>query len=75
MPGVEQIERKITEANRSAVARACALDRGYVSGVLSGKHDPGLSVARKVARAVGVTVDELAGYLERKMNLNLEAVN
>ena len=78
MSATAHIERKITQVNRSVVARECQMDRSYVSEVLNGKRDPGLSVARKVARAVRVTIDELAGYLERKTGAtgaNLEAVN
>lgn len=76
-----QVERKITQVNKCALARACSLDRSYVSQLLNGKRDPGLGVAKRVAREIGVTLDEFAGYLERRTVMvavavvNMEAVN
>lgn len=60
------IERKVDAANRTELAKALGLSRTYVSQVLSGQRDPALSVARRVAREIGLTVEDFAGYLESK---------
>lgn len=70
---VATLERKIEGVNRSELARECGLTRSYVSQVLNGKREPGISVARTVAKKLGVTVDVFADYLdhlERKALVN-----
>jgi transcriptional regulator with XRE-family HTH domain len=68
------VEKKIGGVNRTVLAGKLGMDRSYLSQMLNGKRDPGLSVARKVAREVGVTVEQLAVYLEKK-SMAMEAVN
>lgn len=60
------VERKVDAANRTELAKALGLSRTYVSQVLSGQRDPALSVARRVAKEIGLTVEAFAGYLETK---------
>jgi transcriptional regulator with XRE-family HTH domain len=60
------VERKVEAANRTELAKALGLSRTYVSQVLGGQRDPALSVARRVAKEIGLTVEDFAGYLESK---------
>lgn len=64
----QQTVQIVESTNRSELARAICLDRSYVSLVLSGKRTPSLPVAAKMARKLGVTLDDFNGYLERKAN-------
>lgn len=61
---MSKTQQKIDAINRSEVARETGLHVSYVSRVLAGKRNPPLTVAAKVAKAVGVSLDELNGYLE-----------
>ena len=60
------VEKKIDGVNRTVLARGLGLTRSYVSQVLSGKREPGLGVAIKMARGLGLTVEQLGEYLEKK---------
>ena len=64
--GVEQtvVESRITQANRSQLARDLGLDRSYVSNVLSRRRMPSLDTAAGIARRLGVSIDDLHGYLK-----------
>jgi transcriptional regulator with XRE-family HTH domain len=64
------VEKKIDGVNRTVLARGLGLTRSYVSQVLSGKREPGLGVAIKVARGLGLTVEQLGEYLTRKGLVN-----
>lgn len=57
------VDRKLAQANRSQVARSLGLDRSYVSQVLQRKRMPGLDVAAGIAKEVGVSLDQLHGWL------------
>jgi len=53
------VQSKVAAANRTHVARAVGLDRAYVGQVLNGKREPSFPVAAKLARELGITLDEL----------------
>jgi transcriptional regulator with XRE-family HTH domain len=53
------VQDKVAQANRTNVARAAGLTRNYVSLVLNGKREPSFDVAAKLARHLGITLDEL----------------
>jgi transcriptional regulator with XRE-family HTH domain len=59
-----QVERKIDAANRSQLARELGVRREHVSQVLSGRSVPSLAVAAGIAKGIGVSLDELWGYLQ-----------
>ncbi len=61
---VVAVERKIKTANRSELARTLNVNRSHVSQVLSGKSVPSLSVAARMARELGISLDQLWGYLQ-----------
>lgn len=61
---VTQVERKIEAANRTQIARNVGVTRNHVSLILSGKNVPSLSVAAGVAKEIGVSLDDLWGYLQ-----------
>jgi transcriptional regulator with XRE-family HTH domain len=48
------------------VARGCGLHASYISLLLRGKRNPRLTTARKVADAMGVSLDELFLYLQSR---------
>lgn len=54
---------KIEGANRTKVAGETGLHVSYVSMILSGRRNPTLTSAAKVAKSVGVTIDNLNEYL------------
>jgi len=41
------------------IARALNLDRGYISNVENGKKNPTIATIEKLAKALGVSADEL----------------
>lgn len=45
--------------SRSEIARKSGLSRSYLSYVFSGKRQPSLAAAVKIAKALGVTVEQL----------------
>ena len=47
------------EINRSAMARAIHVDVAHVSRILSGKRNPSLAVASRMADYLGITLDDL----------------
>lgn len=53
------VQDKVAAANRTHVAREVGLTRNYVSLVLSGKREPSFLIAAKLARGLGITLDEL----------------
>ena len=57
----ENIKRIRTEKGMTQgdIFRALDLDRGYVSSLESGKRNPTLAMIEKIAKALGVSVDEL----------------
>ncbi len=57
------VESRITQANRSQLARDLGLDRSYVSNVLSRRRVPSLDTAAGIAKMLGVSIDDLHGYL------------
>jgi transcriptional regulator with XRE-family HTH domain len=46
---------------QDALATAAGVSRGYLSRLEMGRHDPPLSLLRRLAKALKVTVGELAG--------------
>jgi transcriptional regulator with XRE-family HTH domain len=51
-----RIEKHITQGD---IARLLNVSRGYISKVENGKTNPTLSTITKLAKAVGVSTDEL----------------
>ena len=49
---------------QSDLARRAGLSLGYLARLELGRHDPSLTTVRKLARALKVTVADLAGQLE-----------
>jgi transcriptional regulator with XRE-family HTH domain len=41
------------------ICRALGVDRAYISNIESGKQNPTLSTIEKIAKALGVKIDEL----------------
>lgn len=55
------------------LAGASELDRPYISVMEVGKKQPTLSVLYKLAEALGLTFEELAGRVERRYKRELRA--
>lgn len=60
------VQKRVQEANRSELARQLSVDRSHVSLVLAGKRMPSLPMAAKLARELGLSLDDLHGYLEQQ---------
>lgn len=58
------VKEKIKAANRSELARGLGVTRPHVSQILSGKSVPSLAVAAGMAKEIGVSLDQLWGYLQ-----------
>ena len=61
---VAETTRKIKAANRSELAREIGVTRPHVSQVLSGRSVPSLDVAAKIAKRIGVSLDQLWEHLQ-----------
>ena len=57
----ENLKRIRTEKGISQgdIARALEMDKGFISNIENGKTNPTLATITKLAKAVGVSVDEL----------------
>lgn len=51
-----RLEKQMTQGD---ICRKLGVDRSYISNVESGNKNPTLSTITKLAKALGVTVDEL----------------
>ena len=60
-----EVGERVGRANRTELARELGVTRSHVSQVLSGKSVPSLSVAARIARNLGVSLDGLNEYLEQ----------
>lgn len=56
---------KFQGVNYSQVARVVSVSPSYVFLILKGRRNPTLSVARKIAANLGVSLEELADHVER----------
>jgi DNA-binding XRE family transcriptional regulator len=46
--------------SQSDLANSCSMSQPHISRYESGKHEPGISVAKRLASAMGVTLEEFA---------------
>lgn len=44
---------------KGQVARSIDTNRTYISSILSGRREPGLAIAIRIAEAIGFSIDEL----------------
>ena len=51
-----RLEKQMSQGD---ICRKLDLDRAYVSNIESGKRNPTLSTIEKIAKALGVSMDEL----------------
>lgn len=51
--------------NMAAIARSQDIDRSYLSRILSGKREPTIPVAKKIAAALGLGLEELLEAIEQ----------
>lgn len=51
-----RIRKKMSQGD---ICRALGVDRAYISNIESGKQNPTLSTIEKIAKALGVKIDEL----------------
>jgi transcriptional regulator with XRE-family HTH domain len=54
---------KVRDFSISAIASQAGVDKSHVSMIFSGKRMPSLPVAVRVAKAMGITVDDLCERL------------
>lgn len=64
------VERRISEVSCTDLARELDLGKSHVSLILNGKRLPSLPVAAGLAKALGVSLDDLHGYLVRRVWVN-----
>ena len=63
-----RVEKAIAANPPSALAAKCGLSVSYVSLLLRGKRTPKLPAACKLAKGLGVELEELADYIEGAKN-------
>jgi len=51
--------RKLNNISQEELAKMCGVSRQTINAIENNKYDPSLKLAFKLARALGVTVDEL----------------
>ena len=51
--------RTLKKMTQGDIVRATGIDRSYVSALESGKQNPTLATIEKIAKALGVSTDEL----------------
>ena len=51
--------RTLKNMTQGDIVRATGIDRSYVSALESGKQNPTLATIEKIAKALGVSTDEL----------------
>jgi DNA-binding XRE family transcriptional regulator len=61
------------EVNRTALAETIGYDTASVIRVLNGTQGASLTLARKMARALGVTVERLTGDLDGQRAVRVQA--
>lgn len=59
MSSLALVQSKIDSLNRTHVARGVGVTREHVSQILSGKKEPSFPVAAKLAREIGISLDDL----------------
>ncbi len=52
-------EREKRGLSQEALAKKAGISRGYLARLEIGRHDPTITMLRKIARALGVPVGEL----------------
>ena len=57
---------KISEVNRSQVARTTGTDLAHISRIFNGKATPSLDLAKRIADSLGITVDQLIEALPER---------
>lgn len=63
------VETALGESTYHALARQARCSVAHFSLVINGKRVPSLTIAKRIADALGVTIDELAGFLGRNTGL------
>lgn len=51
--------------NSGALAVACGISKGAMSAILNGRSHPHMATAVRMARALGITLDQLWGWLHQ----------
>ncbi|MGI6188070.1 MAG: helix-turn-helix transcriptional regulator, partial [Brevibacillus sp.] len=51
--------RKLNNISQEELAKMCGVSRQTINAIENNKYDPSLKLAFQLARALGVTVDEL----------------
>jgi len=55
---------KIEDSNRSAIARATGVSLAQISRIFSGRRRPSFDLAGKIARHLGITLDEFQKLIQ-----------
>ena len=62
---VQHVERRVAAANRTHIARDLGVSRPHVSNVLRGKEVPSIDMAYRIARKLGVSLDDFHSYWQQ----------
>ena len=60
----QQAQGQPVNANRSLLSRTSGMDRRHVARILSGQEVPMLPTAKRIADAMGISLDELYKQLK-----------
>ncbi len=52
------------QLSHNKLAKMSGVSQPFISAIVAGKKQPTLPIAKRLADALGVTLDELAGYTE-----------
>jgi transcriptional regulator with XRE-family HTH domain len=59
------MEKKFQNLKLEPIAKRVGVSPSHVHYILTGKRNPTLPVAKRLASAIGVTLDQLAAHIER----------
>ena len=60
---MERVRRKVESTTYKAIAASAGVDLSHVSRIMTGERTPSLPVAQRIAKHLGVSLDNLADYL------------
>lgn len=59
-------EIDFSSISRNQLARDCDVDAGHISRILAGKRRPSVNLSIRIARSLGVSLEQLYDELERQ---------
>lgn len=67
-------KKRVITISRSGLARDTGYDKSHISRVFAGKTKPSLECVQAMAKALGITVDELTNKVLTKRKKGLKVI-